>query len=351
MCMFKTCVKNRLCPKRYRVKELPQFKDVTDKKRWFDLIVINDEESIQRDIVPLLNEAGGNMIYRGVNNASFRLFSRVQRQWYWNGFDAYFTDLTKYIKYQVDRVRQDIYLMKNINSDNDYNILAMIQHYGGNSNLIDFSYTAKQAMFFAWDEHLKYFPRDGSLNDYVSLYMIDGSNEILFGPVEVYKHAAKRLEMLVSSSGFRAEQINANDVLTDLVKIPYNEAFDGKIVLGGLRSITNISVPSFNFKGQSQISNANLAAQDGCFIQGSSDAVPLETRLSEQHRYLSRPLIRCYDIHKSLIQELCEKCDVPMNRDVVYPHFKAMAKVYNRIKGLDKCVPLKWMLGRMKKIY
>ncbi len=340
-------IKNRLFPKRYRVKELPQFKDINDKSQWFDLIVINDKDGVLREIVPLLEGIGGNMIYRGVNNASFRLFSTVQRQWYWNGFDAYFADLAEYIKYQVDRVRKDKYLMKNINSDNDYNILAMIQHYWGNSNLIDFSYTAKQAMFFAWDGHLKYFPQDGSLNDYVSLYMIDRSHNILSGPIEVNKYGAKALEELVSSSGLLPEQINAKDALTDLVKMPYDKAYDGKIVHGGLRSITNISVPFFNFIGNSQISNANLAAQDGCFIQGSSDAVPLEICLAEQHRYVS-PLIRCYDIHKSLIQELCEKCGVPMNRDMLYPHFKAMTKVYNRVKKLDRYVPLMWMLGRMK---
>ena len=230
-------------PKRYRVKELPQFKDINDKSQWFDLIVINDKEGVLREIVPLLEGIGDNMIYRGVNNASFRLFSTVQRQWYWNGFDAYFADLAEYIKYQVDRVRKDKYLMKNINSDNDYNILAMIQHYWGNSNLIDFSYTAKQAMFFAWDGHLKYFPQDGSLNDYVSLYMIDRSHIILSGPIEVNKYGAKALEELVSSSGLLPEQINAKDALTDLVKMPYDKAYDGKIVHGGLRSITNISVP------------------------------------------------------------------------------------------------------------
>ena len=85
-------------PKRYRVKELPQFKDINDKSQWFDLIVINDKEGVLREIVPLLEGTGGNMIYRGVNNASFRLFSTVQRQWYWNGFDAYFVDLAEYIK-------------------------------------------------------------------------------------------------------------------------------------------------------------------------------------------------------------------------------------------------------------
>lgn len=340
-------IKNRLCPKRYHVKELPQFKDITDKRRWFDLTVIKEEADILRYIVPLLNGTGGNMIFRGVNNASYKLFTTVQRQWFWSGFDAYFTDLPEYIVYQIERVRKDKLLMKNISSDNDYNILAMIQHYWGNSNLIDFSYTAKQAMFFAWDGHLKYFPQNGSLNDYVSLYMIDMTHQILSGPAEVNKRGAETLEKMILSSGLSPEQINAKDALTDLVKMPYDKAYDGKIVHGGLRSMTNISVPFFNFTGNSHVSNANLAAQDGCFIQGCSDDVPLEVYLADQHKYVN-PLIKCFDIHKSLIQKLCEKYGVPMNRDVVYPHRKAMTNVYRRVKGLDRYVPLKWMLGLME---
>lgn len=340
-------VLNRICPKRYRVRELPQFKDSTEKARWFDLSIINDEADVQSYVVPLLNGTGGNMIFRGVKNASFRLFTTVQRQWYWNGFDAYFKDLPAYIKYQVDSVRKDKYLMKYISSDNDYNILAMIQHYWGNSNLIDFSYTAKQAMSFAWEGHMDFFPNDGSLNDYVSLYMIDRTNKILSGPIEVNQLGADTLEEMVSSSGLLPEQINAKEVLSDLVRMPYDIAYDGKIVHGGHRSMTNISVPFFNFTGTSQISNENLTAQDGCFIQGSSDEVPLEVCLAGQHKYVN-PLIKCYDIHKSLIQGLCEKYDVPMSRDVVYPHRKEMANVYDRVIGLDRYVPLKWMLGKMK---
>ena len=87
-----------------------------------------------------------------------------------------------------------------------------------------------------------------------------------------------------------------------------------------------------------------MAAQDGCFIQGSSDAVPLEACLAEQHKYVS-PIIRCYDIHKSLIQKICDKYGVPQNSDFVYPHRKAMAKVYNRVRRLDRYVPMLWMLG------
>ncbi len=124
-----TRIKNRLFPHKYKVNELPQFTDEVEKAQYFDLIRITSMTEVKQHLQPLLMGSSGTLVFRGVNNASFRMFSTVQRQWIWNGYDAYFCDLVSYIKYQINRVRQDKYLMTHLSNNNEYNILAMIQHF------------------------------------------------------------------------------------------------------------------------------------------------------------------------------------------------------------------------------
>lgn len=344
-------IKNRLFTKKYKVKNLPQFADKVDKAQYFDLVEVNTDAEVRQHIDPLLTGNAGTFVFRGINNASFRMFSTVQRQWYWNGFDAYFTDIPSYVRYQIERVRKDRYLMANLSDDNDYNILSMIQHYWGNSNLLDFSYSPLSAMFFAWENHKAYYPQDGSLNDYVSLYVLDSSHKILAGPVEVHQHGSITLQQYAAASGFQPDQINAVGVLDDLKRMPYNVVYDGKLVHGGIMSQVQINVPFFNFRGNSQITNTNLAAQNGCFLQGSSDAVPLEVVLHRQHRYYNQGrIMKCFDIHKSLVDDLCEKYNITKDRNVIYPQLQSYQKVYDHVKALDKCVSWKWMLRGCKKL-
>ncbi len=152
---------------------------------------------------------------------------------------------------------------------------------------MDFSYSPKSALFFAWENHNSQTYNGGSLNDYVSLYVLDASHPILAGPTTVSLQGAIDLQNYASTSGFKSEQINVTRVLNDLVRMPYDKTYDGKLVHGGISSQVQICVPFFNFSGNSQITNVNLAAQDGCFLQGSSDAVPLEVVLHNQHHYIN----------------------------------------------------------------
>lgn len=344
-------IKNWLCPSKYRVKELPQFVDKAEKARYFDLKEITSAMEVKQYIEPLLMGSNGSLVFRGINNASFRMFTTVQRQWCWNGYDAYFSDIPSYIRYQIGRVREDKYLKEHLYDDNDYNILAMIQHFWGNSNLLDFSYSLKSAMFFAWENHKSQFYNDGSLNDFISLYVLDASHPILAGPTAVSLQGAIDLQKYVTASGLKSRQINATGVLNDLVRMPYDVVYDGKLVHGGISSQVQISVPFFNFSGSSQITNVNLTAQNGCFLQGSSDAVPLEVVLHNQHHYYNQgKIIMCYDIHKSLVEDICRNYNIPTDKNLIYPQLQSNKKIYDHVKALDKSVPRKWFMMGCRKL-
>ena len=73
-----------------------------------------------------------------------------------------------------------------------------------------------------------------------------------------------------------SDRIDAEDALQNLVSIPYMKLCDGKIVQGGQHANVRMSVPYFNFDEAVQVTNANIAAQNGCFIQAHSGEMSLE---------------------------------------------------------------------------
>lgn len=331
------------------MRELPEYKDSAEKSKILNLITVNDTNDINHHLDNLFNNPPQNLAYRGVNNASFKLFSTIQRRWYWDGLNDIFSDVPSYIQHQINKARANRYIMENLSHDNDYNLMALIQHFWGNSNLLDFSYSPISAFFFAWDKYEVKYPHDASLNDYVSFYVVNYTHPELGGPIEMNHYGAQTIQRMVSQSGIPADKINAEEVLQNLVSISYKKLCDGKIVQGGQRANVRMSIPYFMFDKTVQVTNANLAAQNGCFIQAHSGEMSLEEYLNQNNPYTSG-LLWCYDIHKRLVEDICNRYGVPQNRDVIYPQRKALGKLYKNVKKLDKHLFGEWALNGFHKI-
>jgi hypothetical protein len=336
--------------KKKHIRVLPEYKNSADKSSVIHLKTVNDISDVNQHLDNLFNNPPQNLAFRGVNNASFKLFSTIQRRWYWDGLDDIYADVPSYIQHQINKARSNKCIMGNLSQDNDYNLLALIQHFRGNSNLVDFSYSPVSAFFFAWDKYKDKYPHDGSLNDYVSLYVVNYTHPELGGPIEMNHYGSQTIERMVSKSGIPAERIDAVEALQDLVSIPYKKLCDGKIVQGGQHANVRMSIPYFNFDEAVQVTNANIAAQNGCFIQAHSGEIPLLEYINHINPYAPR-LLWCYDIHKSLVEDICKRYGVPQNSDVIYPQRKAMDKLYQSVMELDKHVFREWALNGFRKIY
>lgn len=151
-------------------------------------------------------------------------------------------------------------------------------------------------------------------------------------------------------SGIPAEMIDAEETLQNLVSIRYMKLCDGKVVQGGQHANVRMSVPYFKFDKEVQVTNANIAAQNGCFIQAHSGEMSLEEYINQNNPYASR-LLWCYDIHKSLVNDICKRYGVPQNKDVIYPQRKAMDKLYKNVRSLDKHIFREWALNGFSKFY
>lgn len=336
--------------KKKHIRELPNYEDSAEKSGIIHLITVNDISDVNQHLDNLFKNPPQNLAFRGVNNASFKLFSTIQRRWYWDGLDDVFADVPSYIQHQIDKARSNKCIMENLSQDNDYNLMALIQHFWGNSNLVDFSYSPVSAFFFAWDKYDAKFPHDGSLNDYVSLYVVNYTHPELGGPIEMNHYGSQTIERMVAQSGIPADRIDAEEVLQDLVSIPYKKLCDGKIVQGGQHANVRMSIPYFKFDEAVQVTNANIAAQNGCFIQAHSGEMPLVEYINQINPYAPQ-LLWCYDIHKSLVEDICKRYGVPQNRDVIYPQRRAMDKLYQSVMDLDKHVFREWALNGFRKIY
>ena len=98
-------------------------------------------------------------IYRGVNEAKFKLFSSAQRLWISDNMDQWQPNYTykKFIEDLVQKAKSNPLLKKvfdlySYSEDaRDFPIISLLQHYGAPSPVLDWSYNINSAMYFALD--------------------------------------------------------------------------------------------------------------------------------------------------------------------------------------------------------
>lgn len=336
--------------KHKHIRELEVFKDDGDKNNYVNLIKIDDMKTFSKYYSKILSDFSqyhGKYAYRGVNNASYRIYSSLQRSWRWNGLENLFKDHISYIKFQINKIGSLSIVRDYLHRNNvhDYNVLALIQHYGGDSNLVDFTIDPNIALFFAFDKVVPSNKED-SLSNYVSLYSIDVEHPILGGPKEVSEVGSVNMQVYLKNSTCKPTEDSVNGVLRNLSMPAYDKAYDGKIVHYG----TNIYVPMFNYKSSNPISNANLQAQSGIFFQSSSDDVPLEELFKEQHQFLIDRILTCYDINKKLIPEIKRRYNINYQLCDIYPYIPQKRSLERAVRFSMVKLFVKFIFNGFRKI-
>lgn len=104
------------------MRELPEYKDSAEKSSVIHVITVNDPNDVNQHLDNLFNNPPKNIAFRGVNNASFKLFSTIQRRWYWDGLDDIYADVPSYIQHQINKARSNKCIMGNLSQDNDLDL-------------------------------------------------------------------------------------------------------------------------------------------------------------------------------------------------------------------------------------
>lgn len=331
-CPFKDKLKdyNELIPK------LPNYQTRTEKDdNYCSNYYIRTEDELDKKLMEL--EALENaFLFRGVNDASFKLFSSSQRHWMQVsdrmislGTRDYYEAINRLLSITRRNPEVSSYQKKQNYSENDFYLLALMQHFGVPAPMVDFSHSMRKALFFAvdrikeWDDH-----GTDTLDDYISLYYVNKNIDWIHSSVqEIMKSAGRQVDDLVAFHN----QVDPNspidtvDVQRQFQELTYSQFVpDGSFhsvkfipVNGPEVGVTSVKIHSLNFSCGYMISNDRILAQDGMFILNNTIDQPLEEVVNRQ---VGGKIFCCLNIHKNLAQYIRNKYLLPYNltHEIVY---------------------------------
>jgi len=297
---------------------LEVYNSIDEIKKTFDITrIIEKETEFQKLVTDLENS--DEFIYRGINDASFKMYSSSQRDYVVKGLSNKFGNYIDYLKsiYNhsksvrkglllkfYDATRQNLryfpsqqqgYIEENL-PYNSFWAFSFIQHYGIPSPLIDFSGSFLASLFFAWDNALE-VKNSYLLNDYMQINY--------FNKEELQKQ--NNFQSIMKHSISEAKKLNLQNVNSATQNfMTYFDFFNittSKIYYvdksGATRTLKRVPV-TFDINIDFNIFNLNIIAQDGLFIPNPDENKCLEDIWNN----LSLPKMKKILIHKSLVKNI-----------------------------------------------
>lgn len=370
-----------------------QYKSLHEKQDAFSMRNLQYVEQIDtkrqfNDLYSELNESK-NIIFRGVNEAKYKMFTSLQRA-YHNGKinrqtlpSDFVANEIRHLKEDKPQLLQRYYKSLNL-ADSDYIYLSFLQHYGALTPFIDFSRTLDIAIYFA-TENVTYPTIDNNTEDienYISLYWLDTQN-LLEMPdiIEIHKkwlvdgfNAYKYVQELDTNINIGTQILNIESFLAwknssssglaeiDLgyiknqnprskVVLPYeaDRHFEHIKKLIKNKELTTrgrnlyINKAIRCIEHTARLTNLNIVAQDGCFILYNPINhdkgvplldTPLEDFWADNPTFKNLPTINCVNIHKSLVEYITDMLNKKgITEETIYPDNRILAnRAYKQTK-------------------
>lgn len=294
----------------------PNYESFEEKSEVFkENFKIDSEEEVD-SIVSMYSSQEKDFLYRGINTATYKLYSSSQVQWMLSDAISKKTNIEDYYNFIMDsieltrennRVKQ--YIKDNGISDNDLFILALMQHYGMPSPVLDFSHSIFGALYFAWDKCDRTLSdTQTQLSDYISLYVINKKIDWVNCSVQnVMRNSAEQLnDMLQKDKLFTAGMVDTKDVEKEFLKLPYLKFKDWNFVAveDNPENPVKISIPALKFDCEYQIINDRIISQQGMFIANNTLDKPL---VELMNNWCKEKYFVCYNIHKKLLDYIKQK--------------------------------------------
>lgn len=294
----------------------PNYESFEEKSEVFkENFKIDNEEEVD-SIVSMYSSHEKDFLYRGINTATYKLYSSSQVQWMLSDAISKKTNIEDYYNFIMDsieltrennRVKQ--YIKDNGISDNDLFILALMQHYGMPSPVLDFSHSIFGALYFAWDKCDRTLSdTQTQLSDYISLYVINKKIDWVNCSVQnVMRNSAEQLnDMLQKDKLFTAGMVDTKDVEKEFLKLPYLKFKDWNFVAveDNPENPVKINIPALKFDCEYQIINDRIISQQGMFIANNTLDKPLVELMND---WCKEKYFVCYNIHKKLLDYIKQK--------------------------------------------
>ena len=131
---------------------LSQYETLLQKSIFFTQTNIETEEEFDEIFERYMDSK--NILFRGLNEAKYRLYSSLQREWitsklYENhsSYETFLCTLIKNAKLQEGEILSKYLNKIGIDSENDLAVLSFLQHYGCPTALLNWTYNFPNALF------------------------------------------------------------------------------------------------------------------------------------------------------------------------------------------------------------
>lgn len=296
---------------------------------------------IELNDLPEIKILCSNLMYRGVTEAKYMIFTSAQREWLTGDFAQRGISYKNFVKRLINSVRtnqllRDYYRSLHIET-NDLLYMSMLQHYCNHSPMLDLSHSFEVALYFALDG-IKISNSTSELDDYFSLYVFDTYHQHKeWNPIDYFlfkgqENAQNMLEKTkISEELIDTTNIDSADAYTKWMDDRNSGLSDISLAL-----LKNPISSGFVFpqtrKGEGIYwSNLNLMAQQGGFLMYNGDIEPLEVYFAKNNHL---PKIWCYNINKRLVNDIKKAGFMRLEKNDIYPDLKVITLQYmNYVKN------------------
>ena len=315
------------------------------KSLFFDQDNIDTPE--QFDAIYEQYNNSSDILFRGQREAKWRLYSKLQRYWINDGLGEKYSladFLKKLIEIGLENYSKNIReLLQEIHDDseNDIAVLGFLQHHGCPTPLLDWTFSFKNALYFALDG-LQPKVNQTEIEEYFSVYYIEEKH---------FEGASMRQLMLGSLERISAMQLEAmiNMIAGDdeKIKAEMTEKFKGRSVFdksrfagsGMIKHMTTIermvTFPITYFSDRDRESgiifslnnSKNILNQAGVFTWNAELFKPLEMVGNEQYgadkgdeEKADYRFCQCFNINKNLANYIRERLENDgITKEFIYP--------------------------------
>lgn len=326
-------------------KTLPTYNNLEEKSKLFRIEYINTEKEFD---VFFDTHTISNGIYRGINSSQYKIYTSLQRSIITNDLQS--VNYNDYIEKVIQHKKLKKYFENFKIPLSKLSILSYIQHYGGPSPLLDFTYNIKNALYFAVENLPVKHEEKNNINDFFSVFFINQGD----------------IELLEISRVF--ESLKEQKELGKKIFSGYDDYSDDLLVshIDKMLDINTLDVflidNNLNFTDvYNTYNNIRIISQEGLFINNSHNTRPLEENLrvffQEATQYQVSPwddidtpqaekinaeyeeqlkinrkyqerlksnIITSFEINKSLASYIKEK--IKINKEDIYPNSEDIIK-------------------------
>lgn len=336
-------------PPSYSTEYMTEYETILQKALFFEQINIETKEDF--DQIFEEHKDSNNLLFRGVSEAKWRIYSALQRYWINERLEEK-SDYKSFLKSMVENAKKQdgnlllkYFTKKGIGPNNDLAVLSFLQHHKCPTPLVDWTTSFKNSLYFATENIKKVKGEIREIENYFSVYFIEekdlveiGLTELVEkGMEEILPHIKQTIIENGKKEGMTEDEIQkffGRDRLKDSVKMLHQQNLIE--YLASIDRLIDFQLTYFSdWNDDTDIefslnNNLNIINQAGVFIWNSHPYKPIEQIGNELYGEKDDMIYRfskCYNINKKLAPYIIKKIRTEgVDKNYIYPNPEIIAR-------------------------